>query len=360
MKQGLTIVELATEIERQQSAKKDIVASTNVMKVEPTEAGLRLDVNKGAYNFGINGTCHKQIAAHTGIPMPYYDKMLREQPELLADNINTWFRANPQPRMLRTLDGNGRALLSDKFRPLENFDLAEAILPPLQRSGAVIMSAQITETKLYIKAVDERVKYDMPAGSKWGQDHKFFRTMSPGIVISNSEVGHGALSVETSIWDSICTNLATMGASVRKTHLGARHEIADGLTELLSDKTRRLTDAALWAQIGDVVGAAFEEARFKALVKEKIEVMVEQKIDGDPVKVVELTAKKFSLTETERTGVLKHLIEGGELSRYGLYNAITRTAEDLESYDRASEFEKMGGKIVELPRNEWQVLAEAA
>jgi len=34
--------------------------------------------------------------------------------------------------------------------------------------------------------------------------------------------------------------------------------------------------------------------------------------------------------------LLRHLIEGGDLSQYGLINAVTRTAEDAKFYDRAS------------------------
>src|SRR5262249_40687809 len=83
-------------------------------------------------------------------------------------------------------------------------------------------------------------------------------------------------------------------------------------------------------------------------------------LEGDPVKVVELTAKRFGMTEDEGKSVLRYLIQGGDLSRFGLFNAVTRTAEDLESYDRATEFERFGGEIVELKRNEWAELQEAA
>jgi hypothetical protein len=93
---------------------------------------------------------------------------------------------------------------------------------------------------------------------------------------------------------------------------------------------------------------------------DKIEGMTSQKIDGDPVKVVDFTAKRFGLTETEGKSVLRHLIEGGDLSRYGVWNAVTRTAEDVESYDRASEIERMGGHIVTLANSEWKELAAAA
>jgi hypothetical protein len=35
--------------------------------------------------------------------------------------------------MLRTLDGQVRAVLSDRYRRLDNFDLAESVLPILQQ-----------------------------------------------------------------------------------------------------------------------------------------------------------------------------------------------------------------------------------
>ncbi len=57
----------------------------------------------------------------------------------------------------------------------------------------------------------------------------------------------------------------------------------------------------------------------------------------------------------------KHLIEGGDLSRFGLANAVTRAAQDDEiDYDQASNMERMGGQLIELPQGEWRTLALAA
>ena len=40
-------------------------------------------------------------------------------------------------------------------------------------------------------------------------------------------------------------------------------------------------------------------------------------------------------------------------------NAVTRTAEDVESYDRASELEALGGAVVDLHARDWQQIATA-
>jgi hypothetical protein len=77
-------------------------------------------------------------------------------------------------------------------------------------------------------------------------------------------------------------------------------------------------------------------------------------LDADPVKVVEATARRFALTEGERSGVLQHLIRGGDLSAWGLANAVTRTAEDAIDYDRATELEAAGGRVIELLPAGWR------
>lgn len=362
MKTGRSISELAAEIERQQTAKRDLVASTKDIAMLVDGSTGRLELNVGEEAFGINKTAHDQIGVHTGIPAKYYDRMAAEAPALLAGNVNTWLEKNPVKRLVRTMDGNTRAFLSDAYRPLENIDLAQAVLPVLANLKLEVISCEITERRLYLKAVDQNINHDIPKGHRMGDgSHMIFDTCVPAIVISNSEIGFGALSVETAIWTRACTNLAVFSSdSMKRRHVGARHELAagDGVAELLSDQTRMATDKALWMQVRDVTKAAFDEIRFKARC-DKIAGTVEQKIEGDPVQVVDFAAKRFGMTEGERGGVLKHLIEGGSLTRYGLFNAITRTAEDLEAYDRASEFERLGGDVIDLSPAEWRVISKA-
>ena len=50
----------------------------------------------------------------------------------------------------------------------------------------------------------------------------------------------------------------------------------------------------------------------------------------------------------------------GDLSRFGFHNAVTRYSQDVEDYDRASELEAQGGKIIEMKPTEWASIAKAA
>ena len=72
-----------------------------------------------------------------------------------------------------------------------------------------------------------------------------------------------------------------------------------------------------------------------------------------------MLANRYTLNDTERAGVLRHLITAGDLSGYGLVNAVTHYSQEVEDYDRATEFEALGGRLIELPATEWKGLAEA-
>jgi hypothetical protein len=369
MKTGKTLTELAAEIERQNLTKDDYVTPSTAMSIVPglnpetgTWGTTHLEL-KDTGRFGIKDIAHKQIAEHVKIPAPYYDRMRAEAPQLLADNVNHWFKSNPTKRMVRTLDGNARAVLSNSYRPLDNFDFANAILPVIAERKLEIVSCDITERRLYLKAIDKQ-EFQVPVGYKMGDgSHRIFDVCCPVFIASNSEVGFGRVVLETGVYTKACTNLAWFAdGGFKRTHVGARHEVTDGVQNidaLLSERTKAKTDEALWMQLRDVLKSAFQGDRITKRI-EMLTAAAENKIDGAVEKVVTTAADRFGLNEGERNSVLRHLIEGGSLTQYGLHAAFTRAAADVDDYDRATEMEYMGGKVVTLPRTEWQAIANAA
>lgn len=367
MKIGKSLVELAQEIQRQAEVKRDLIAPVGKLEADHIvgegEGEVALTVHNGKNEtLPMNQLAHGQVAEYTGIPLAYYKRMQQEAPNLLRQNINRWFADKPADRrMVRTLDGKVRAFLSDRYRPLENEELAEAILPELLDRQLLILSCEITERRLYIKAVDKSILQDIPTGAKLGEGHTRFDTLSPGIVISNSEVGYGRLSIHGSVFTGGCTNLMINESLISKAHLGGRAEVSDDVYALLTDKTKRLTDAAVWSQVKDTVTGVFDKARFAAVTKKLVEATDVRIQSADVVEVVERVGRKFQLGEGERKGVLTRLIEGGDLTKYGLHAAVTRHSADVEDYDRATELEKLGGDIIDLGPGEWKVLtADAA
>jgi len=276
--------------------------------------------------------------------------MLEEAPDMLTGNVNGWLRkSGGTKRLLRTLDGQMRAVLSDRYRPLDNFDLAQAVMPTLMKQPDVeVKSSEITDRRMYLQAVSPRVTGEVQKGD----------VVQAGLVISNSEVGCGSLRVEPLIYRLACLNGLITSAALRTFHLGARHGESDNVQEVLSDRTRSLSDKAYWHRVQDVVRAAFDMAFFRKAI-DKLRDAAGDKITKTVEKVVELTGKRFGFNDTEHDGFLKNLIEGADLSRWGVANAITAMANDHDSYDRAVELERDGGKIIELSKNEWAELAVA-
>lgn len=349
MKTGKTLQEMAIELDRQSKAKRDLIVDTGALRMNADETGFNLNIEDRDV-FGINDIAHRQFGQHLKIPAQYYDRMRSENPSLLATNVNSWFEQEPGThRMLRTLDGTARAFLSDRYRRIDNFEVAQTVLPIIgNMDGANVESCELTDSRMYVKVVNTRITAEVTKGD----------IVQAGIVISNSEVGHGSVSVKPLIYRLVCLNgmIAEDGA-IRKYHVGRANE-SDNNFNIYRDETIEAEDKAFLMKIEDAVNAAVDQARFSTMV-ERLRESTKAKIDPPAVtKVVELTSKEYSITQNESEGILGHLIAGGDLSLYGLANAVTRHAQDVESYDRSIELESTGFRIATMKPTTWHSLTK--
>ena len=141
-------------------------------------------------------------------------------------------------------------------------------------------------------------------------------------------------------------------SGVRKYHAGKRlANEYDVDSEIFSEGTRRQTDKAFWMQVNDLVDTVIDEKKFEYVLNKYREVAGIE--IPKPVEAVELLANRFSVTQDESSGILAHLTKGGDLSQWGLANAVTSSAHDAESYERAVELEAIGGQVIELPSDVW-------
>ena len=348
MKTGKTLTELATEIQRQAELKKDFVAPTTALQLR-SNGHSELSIEGMTESFTVTPLAHSQIATHTGIPQKYYDRLQQNHPALLDTNVNTLFKETTNRRMVRTMEGQARAFLSDRYRRLDNFDMATAVLPQIIDMNLRVESCDITDKKLYLKVVSPRLEMEVKVGDP----------VQAGLVISNSEVGLGAVKVEPLIFRLVCTNGMIIADYAQRTNHVGRAADSEESYELYRDETLEADDKAFWKKVCDTVRGALSEEGFAKIVN-RLREATEQKITAHPVKAVEQLANRFRLNQGEQTNVLQHLIEGASLSAYGLMNAVTRTAQDAASYDRATEMEAMGGAILQLAPSKWKVIAEAS
>ncbi|MDL2318169.1 DUF945 domain-containing protein [Eubacteriales bacterium OttesenSCG-928-A19] len=349
MKTGRDLSPLLEELRRQSQAKRDYVVPQQRMRMSENAHHFWLMPDDDArHNVPLEMThlFHRQMGAVLGIPSKYYDKMHETLPSLLAANVNAWFERGETKHTIRTMDSLGRAFLSDRYRRLDNLEIALTVLPLIaEMEGARVESCEVTDNRMYIKVVNTRLEAEVVPGD----------VVQAGIVISNSEVGLGSVSVMPLVYRLVCANgmiLPDMGQ--RKNHVGRE---LDEMWEIYSDATMEAEDAAFLMKLSDTVRMAVKETQF-AIIVDKLRAAHDAKITAPIPEIVELTAKQYGLNQTEGNDILRHLIEGGDLSLYGLANAVTRAANDAMDYDRASALEGLGGQMALMPRAQWMALNE--
>lgn len=348
MKRGITINELAVEISRQKEVMADYIIESSKLFMDTSEDAPKLRVFDSEGKDRINPLdigiyAHRQIASYLNIPQAYYDLMMDKNPDLLGVNVNDWLYRTEDRRMLRTLDGEARAFLSERYKRIDNYDIAQATLPIIMEIPDVqFLSCNLTPGKMYIKAINPRLMDNVVPGD----------TVQAGIIISNSEVGLGAVNIQPLIYRLVCENgMVINDAVTRKTHLGPT--ISEENIFYYSKETVEADDKAFILKIQDTVRAAVDEAKFRTVVGQMREAKEAHMNTANVPEFVRLTSRTFGITETEEKGVLQHLIEGKDLSLYGLSNAVTRFSQDVDSYDRATDLEGIGYKILTMPKKQW-------
>ncbi len=386
MKQGRTLPSLAQELTRQASAKRDFIAEAGALRVA-SNGHTKLILKEG---FAVNEVAHGQIAEYSGIPKGFYDR-LRNATDLRVPAVfretetqeapGEWDEAplfdvmvnrllkskGDDRRMVRTLDGKARAFLSDAYNPdMDNFDVFRVAARALEEAGLCpddVVSCEVTERRLYLKVVSPRLEAVIAPSNltRPHGNHHMLRepqVVQAGFVLTNSETGLGSLRVQQVVYKLMCTNLWVLEEGYRQRHLGKTLE-SDDDGRLYRSDTRKAEAAARLLKIRDHVTNALDETRFKALVG-TMQATTEVKLEGSVEKIMEVAARKVGLTTAEKDETLRHLIEGGDLSLWGLTNAVTATAGNATSYDRATELEAAGGRFFALPAAEVRELVRAA
>jgi hypothetical protein len=117
-------------------------------------------------------------------------------------------------------------------------------------------------------------------------------------------------------------------------------------------------DEALFAKVRDIVAGTLSQDVFD-LQLDKLRAANGQEVSGDVPAAVQMLGKSLSLTEAEQSTVLDNFIKGGNLTRWGMSNAVTLASQDVEDYDRATELERAGGRIIEMATRQWDTIAQA-
>ena len=170
----------------------------------------------------------------------------------------------------------------------------------------------------------------------------------------------GSMAIQPLVYRLVCTNgMVVNDAATRRYHIGRGNQAGEDYT-LYSNETLAANDRALMLKVQDTVRAAVDQVRFEKVVGMMRNAMDAKITTTDIPQMIELAATDYGFTKKESGGILDHLIRDGELSLYGLSNAVTRAAQDVDSYDRSTEMESIGYTILGMSRDKWNRLNAAS
>jgi|GEM_PF-113263 len=375
MKQGLSLTEFATEVEQRDAAKVDYLTPVRLLDVRTNDHGTRLalrDIESADGNelepMNMLPTAHNQLAQYLGVPKAFYDG-LQTTPDILDPNdptqplydtlINGLLRSRREDtRLVRTLYGEARGFLSDRYRQMDNLEILMRLLPVIQKLPAVDWTAsslQVTDQKMYLQLVDT----SKPVVIQSGTHNRMSDVLQRGVIISNSEVGLGSFSVQPLVFRQVCSNgLVITEYAQRKFHVGGKNNSDAGV--VWQSDTQRARNETTILEMRDLMITAMSDD-FLDKIAARAQGAADLQIKGNQVvNAITNVTERFRLTQDERSNVESTFFEGGDLSLWGLVNAITRTAQDVPSYDRSVELQGIGGNLLALPKHEVGALLAAA
>jgi len=368
-KQSLT--RFIQTIEEQHARKHDYLANTSqlqfrtlLLKIGPVSQ-LVMEASGGLPTtiLDCNKVARDQIAAKAGIDVRTFERFRTHYPVQFDALINEVFQREPAQRMIRTyMDsetiGTARAVVSDKFKTFDNIHLIKATLPQLLDSDAQwkVVNATVTDMRMYL-----RLKSEVITGEAAGVGD----LMALGLGLSNSEVGLGSVNVYQMFWTLICENGMQTGNSHRSTHITSARAETD-TWGLLTDEAKDADNHALELKVRDLVAGFSSRDAFDEVI-EKMKRAGEDTIEGSPTQAVEALGKVLQLTKKDTGNVLDGLLTtisqagyaGKSISRATMVNAVTAVANTAQP-DDVDDWQKLGGRVLELPRSDWQRVALAA
>lgn len=333
---------------------RDVYESNSQEKsIYKTHIGLSETSGGGIYK--LSDHANMQIANRFDIPVSYFNRMKKTEPDLLKANVNWWMRrhSGTKKHMVRTIGDTARAFVSNKFNnQLDNIDVLNTVLEPLSKIGLKFRNSYVTETRMYLRGT-------LPNMQREIKSRQVGDIVELGILIQNSEVGLGSLLIMPIIMRLACLNGMKVNdkkyAKSRK-HVGMSYDVTN--SEIYSDNTKALANQAWLSSVNDEMNHIFKEDTFDEIV-DRLNVAANSEEISDPEDSRDRLVIDCNLTEQEGKKILDELYSKGDGTQWGMANAITATAQKANNADRSMELEEIGWNIANLHENDWHNIAEA-
>ena len=279
-----------------------------------------------------------QIAHSSDLPLKFIDTLEDTAApwgrELLAHNLNTIFtnRAPKARYLLRSLGGELRGFLSDRYRRLDSRPIIEAFASAVQRKGALPYDGYVTDTKIAIQAIMPEVYEPIPG-----------EMVAYGLSLENSDFGNGALSVRAYLLRIWCSNLAITQEEMRQVHLGKR--LDDSM--LYSNRTYELDARTTVSALRDVIDGQLDADSLKRrmeAVRHANEQSVDSRTAKDTFRRLLQKGESEAATQAFDSPDTYNLPPGN--TSWRLSNAISWIAGQTKDAERKLDLMKIAGEVL--------------
>lgn len=351
------IEEFKARLRTQKQMKVDYVVPCSAIQTQwdlgSKTLRLRLGGNDNSRWFSMNKWMQNQVADKCHIYKPYWDYLMESgHQELLSTSVNELIQ-DKDKRMVRTMGDEARALVSDQYRAIDNYDMFEFFMDAIENLNTtanmdiIIDKCEVTDTRIYMRAISNRLTDEIfgevdrdIAGKPIMNGLHRGDVVFGGIQVSNSEVGSGSYRVEPLIFVVACQNGLISDKALRRRHIG---RVLDEQMIDWSTKTKTLEDELLWNQLVDMVYSTFNPDIFSSWVDSINKVASE--VINEPTIVINNVVKGYAqFNKDSKDALLKRIARYG-LTKWGLVQSVTDYAQ-TKPFDTRVELERIGNEIL--------------
>ena len=328
---SLNLPALINQVEKEEQSKKDYLVDTRAMLVgtENSESYITIPTGRSRQSFRLNETARQQLASRLNVPLPFAERLRTEEPSLYDRTFNTLLHRKDEQRLVRTSGGDScRAYLSKNYKVMDNDEFLRTVLPILSLNPNLNMQeAFLSDTHLQLSiTLEESDRHVRP-----GDAVKY------GVVLLNSEVGLGSLSLSSFIYRLVCSNglvVPERDGSLRRIHLGRT------MTDVNDNYNR-----SIWREYSSAVKELLTGKRFEEIMA-SMRAAAARPIVKDAEVIVEEVGKKFNLSKEEQAMVKAQYEANADMSVWGLINSVTEAAKEATTIQRRNELQIIGGKLL--------------
>ena len=267
----------------------------------------RVCISDATYN--MRPIAQQSICWRLGIPSNYLRKC---PPDIQQKNLNYWIKHEKNEKLFFRFDqGEVRAIFTPRYVPTDNKEVLDRLLEHGYKPDTRVQCSLDDEFML-VSVPDERESFRVNGDR-----------MTPGISVSNSEVGLAALSISTFTLRLVCTNGMISKTAVSASYRHVSAKLLSNLPGVLNELKE---------------GFGQQREQFKISLESKVE---------NPEATIESFNRQFELRNEEKEAVEWALAQEYGFTMFSVVNTYTKAAQyELLPAESRFRLQKVGGMVL--------------